>query len=123
MAGAVYLSAEIRRIEQSAEKLSLPLMARAGAAAAQLAARLVPDARKDVLVLAGPGKYGGDARLVAERLKEQFFRVTLASSPGEVPMDKSWGLVVDGLFGIGLSRELAGDHATLVHYANRQRCP
>jgi hydroxyethylthiazole kinase-like uncharacterized protein yjeF len=123
MASAVYLSADIRRIEQSAEKLSLPLMARAGAAAAQLAARLVPDAGKDVLVLAGPGNNGGDARIVAERLKEQFFRVTLASNPDEVPMDRSWALVVDGLFGIGLAREITGEHATLVHYVNRQRCP
>jgi hydroxyethylthiazole kinase-like uncharacterized protein yjeF len=31
--------------------------------------------------------------------------------------------VIDGLFGIGLGRDLAGAHATLVEYANRQRCP
>jgi hydroxyethylthiazole kinase-like uncharacterized protein yjeF len=38
-------------------------------------------------------------------------------------MDKAWGLVVDGLFGIGLGREIAGDHARMVRYANEQACP
>jgi hydroxyethylthiazole kinase-like uncharacterized protein yjeF len=99
-----------------------PLMERAGAAAATLAARLASDRNKDVLVLAGPGNNGGDARIVAARLQEQFFRVTVASRPQELP-DKSWGLVVDGLFGIGLARDVEGPYARLVDYANQQRCP
>ena len=32
-------------------------------------------------------------------------------------------LVIDGLFGIGLARDIDGDYARLVDYANRQRCP
>ena len=99
-----------------------PLMERAGAAAAELAATLAGDKGKDVLVLAGPGNNGGDARIVARLLKERFFRVEVVSQPGAIPQ-RSWGLVVDGLFGIGLARELAGDYATLADYANRQRCP
>ena len=97
-------------------------MERAGAAAAELAARLASDRQKDVLVLAGPGNNGGDAKIAAARLQEQFFRVTLVDQP-QLPADKAWGLVIDGLFGIGLARDLEGDYARLVDYANRQDCP
>ena len=98
------------------------LMERAGAAAADIAVPLAGDKGKDVLVLAGPGNNGGDARIVAERLRERYFRVHVASQLDQIPQ-KSWGLVVDGLFGIGLARDIEGGHAALVDYANRQRCP
>jgi ADP-dependent NAD(P)H-hydrate dehydratase / NAD(P)H-hydrate epimerase len=120
--GPLYLSDDIRRIERAAGNAEPALMERAGAAAAEIAARLAGDKGKDVLVLAGPGNNGGDARVVAERLRERFFRVTVATRPAEIP-DKPWGVVVDGLFGIGLAREVAGEHAALVDYANRARCP
>jgi hydroxyethylthiazole kinase-like uncharacterized protein yjeF len=32
-------------------------------------------------------------------------------------------LVIDGLFGIGLTRPVTGEYAKLVEYINRQRCP
>ncbi len=121
MPSPIYSTADIRRIEKSLADAAPPLMERAGAAAAEIAAGMVGDA-KDVLVLAGPGNNGGDARIVAERLKERFFRVTLATRLDEIP-DAKWGLVVDGLFGIGLAREVSGEHARLVDYANRQPCP
>src|SRR4051812_33965329 len=95
-------------------------MERAGTAAAELASQLATG--KDVLVLGGPGNNGGDARIAAERLRERFFRVTLASRVEDIPSVK-WGLVVDGLFGIGLARDLDGEYARLVDYANRQECP
>jgi hydroxyethylthiazole kinase-like uncharacterized protein yjeF len=117
MKGPIYLTADIRRIEQAAG--NVPLMERAGAAAAELAAKLVSG--KDVLVLAGPGNNGGDARIAAELLKQKFFRVTIAEK--DVPAQKDWGLVIDGLFGIGLTRPIEGEHAKLVEYANRQVCP
>lgn len=122
MDGPIYLTEQIRRIEQAAALAVPTLMERAGAAAAELAARLASEKHKDVLVLAGPGNNGGDARVVAARLEEQFFRVTVASTPEEL-QDKPWGLVVDGLFGIGLARDIEGPYARLVHYANRSRCP
>jgi len=120
--GPIYLTEQIRRIEREAGEAVPPLMERAGAAAAGLAGEIASDRNKDVLVLAGPGNNGGDARVVAARLQEQFFRVTVAASPEELP-DKAWGLVVDGLFGIGLARDVEGPYARLVDYANRQRCP
>jgi hydroxyethylthiazole kinase-like uncharacterized protein yjeF len=118
----IYLTADIRRIGQAAGEVAPPLMERAGSAAAELAATLASDKNKDILVLAGPGNNGGDARIAATRLKEQFFRVSVVSSPKELS-EKPWSLVIDGLFGIGLAREVSGDYARLVDYANRQACP
>src|SRR5262245_59674152 len=97
-------------------------MERAGAAAAAIAATLAGDKGKDVLVLAGPGNNGGDARVVARLLKERFFRVEVVSQADAIPA-RPWGLVIDGLFGIGLAREIAGPYAALVEYVNRQTCP
>jgi hydroxyethylthiazole kinase-like uncharacterized protein yjeF len=114
----ICLAEDIRRIERAAGEA--PLMERAGAAAAEVATRMTTG--KDVLVLAGPGKNGGDARIVAERLKERFFRVQVATRRDEIP-DKAWGLVVDGLFGIGLARDVEGEYAALIEYTNRQSCP
>jgi len=115
----ICLTGEIREIERKAG--DLPLMERAGRAAADMAAELC--AGKDILVLAGPGNNGGDARIAAARLEERFFRVKVVSHPRELPLEKSWGLVIDGLFGIGLARNITGDYAQLVEYVNRQRCP
>ena len=98
-------------------------MERAGAAAADLAASLVSDERKDVVVLAGPGNNGGDARIAATRLREQFFRVSLVTRPEELPAAVRPSLVIDGLFGIGLARDIEGGYRRLVDYANTQRCP
>ncbi len=97
-------------------------MERAGAAAAALAARLASDKTKDILILAGPGNNGGDARIAASRLAQAFHRVSVATRPDEIP-DKKWGLVIDGLFGIGLTRNIEGEYARLVEYANAQVCP
>ncbi len=74
----VYLTEDIRHIEQA--NSSLPLMERAGAAAAELAVSLLSDKGKDVLVLAGPGNNGGDAKVVARILQEKFFRVIVAEA-------------------------------------------
>jgi ADP-dependent NAD(P)H-hydrate dehydratase / NAD(P)H-hydrate epimerase len=115
----VFLTRDIREIEEKAGHL--PLMERAGAAAAELAVELCNG--KEILVLAGPGNNGGDARIAAKRLEEKFFRVSVVTQPRELPLERSWGLVIDGLFGIGLARPVTGDHAQLVDYTNRQRCP
>jgi hydroxyethylthiazole kinase-like uncharacterized protein yjeF len=123
MPSPIYLSADIRHIEEAAAGSTPPLMQRAGAAAAELAAKLLGDKAKDILVLAGPGNNGGDARIAAEILKQRFFRVQTVERPEALPEGQHWGLVIDGLFGIGLARPVDGDYAKLVEYANKQRCP
>jgi len=121
MSRPVYLTEDIRRIEQAAG--DAPLMERAGAAAAELAATLLSDKGKEVLVLAGPGNNGGDAEVVARLLKERFFRISIVKKIEEIPKNIHWNLIVDGLFGIGLSRPIDGAYAKLVDYVNAQTCP
>ncbi len=146
----VYTAAEIRAIEQLAAALPAPrtLMEKAGLAAAEIARdRLLTDDRNTVLVLAGPGNNGGDAFVVARHLQAWWFKVTLVFSGererlsadakqaldawlaagGEIltgiPADKTWDIVIDGLFGIGLERDLAGKYLELVNAVNRLHLP
>ena len=114
MSRPVYLTQDIRRIEKAVGDVTPPLMERAGAAAAELAATLLSDKGKDVLVLAGPGNNGGDAKIVARILQERFFRVTVASA-GSPPPATAFNLIVDGLFGIGLTRAVEVHQETLAH--------
>ena len=140
----VYRNAEIRGIETAAlgGQDPPPLMERAGLAAAQIARDIVADRGRGVLVLAGPGNNGGDAFVVARHLKSWWFKVDVvfAGDPAKlsadaqaahtawrdsggttlesIPADQRWDLAIDGLFGIGLQRELSGKHAGLVAAMN-----
>ena len=133
----IYTTPAIRKLEELAAPASGSLMERAGAAAAEYARSLCGDTAKSVLVLAGPGNNGGDAFEVATRLKRLFFRVNVVFSGerGKLPKDalaalEKWeaaegtllhgipggsrfDLAVDGLFGIGLKRPLAGNHCEI----------
>ncbi len=145
----VLLTADLRRVEQAAlsGRDPAPLMARAGLAAAELARTLAGDSGRPVLILAGPGNNGGDALVVARHLRQWWFRVTVVcpGGPGKytgeaaaalrewqacggelvpaIPEMKDWALVVDGLFGIGLQRDLTGDYAALVETVNDLDAP
>ena len=152
MAQALYTVAQVRAIEQSASNALAPgaLMMRAGRAAADYALELLGDTRSaPVLVLAGPGNNGGDALEVAANLAEAGVDATVLHLPGEgnddassetaaaygraragtvgwldmLPPDGQWGLVVDGLFGIGLTRALAGEYRDVVAGLAALRCP
>ncbi|MBA2936348.1 NAD(P)H-hydrate dehydratase [Sphingomonas sp. CGMCC 1.13654] len=98
------------------------LMTKAGRAAAEIAwDRFGP---RETLVLCGPGNNGGDGYVIAARLRECGVRVRVAAS-GDPTTDaarearRAWGgpvevldeaapapLVIDALFGTGLSRPL-----------------
>jgi hydroxyethylthiazole kinase-like uncharacterized protein yjeF len=136
----IFRTRELRQIEL--DYAHLPLMERAGLAAAQVAREMLGEAGARVLVLAGPRNNGGDAFVVARWLREWFFDVTLAyrgdatqlsadasaaydafiaaggSTRNDIPPGWRGALVVDGLFGIGLARALDGDYARWVDWAN-----
>ena len=143
----IYFSHEIRQLEQIALNNGVTdLMERAGLAAAELARELLAG-KASVLVIAGPGNNGGDALVAARHLKTWWFKVVVvftgeaASLPpdaanalqawreagGElldaIPSDGKWDLVIDGLFGIGLARELSGRYLELVREINRMNLP
>ncbi len=132
----VYRAADLRAIEERAR--TLPLMERAGLAAAEAARAIAGDRGGKVLILAGPGNNGGDALVVARWLRQWFYETTvvLRADPAKLPRDAAaayrafvaadgatladipsgWHgtLIVDGLFGIGLKRALSADYAALV---------
>ncbi|MCM8595989.1 NAD(P)H-hydrate dehydratase [Accumulibacter sp.] len=145
----LYRAADLRAIENAAA--DLPLMQRAGLAAADLATALCRLQGASLLVIAGPGNNGGDALVAARHLRERRFvvSVVLAGEAGRLPRDAAaayrrfvddggsvlegiptgqrWALIIDGLFGIGLQRPVSGHHEELVRMANalavRDRCP
>src|SRR6202166_3648405 len=73
---AILRVAELRAIE--ARAVGVPLMERAGLAAAEIARRMLAVHSARVLVLTGPGNNGGDAFVVARWLKSWFFEVAVA---------------------------------------------
>jgi len=144
----VYRAAELRDIERMAAPAgTAPLMRRAGLAAADVACdRLLRDG-SSVLVLAGPGNNGGDALWVARHLKDRWFKVDVVFtgkaaklSPearealeawrevggeplSEIPAHGRWDAVVDGLFGVGLERDLEDRYLGLVERVNGMGLP
>jgi hydroxyethylthiazole kinase-like uncharacterized protein yjeF len=122
-------------------------MERAGLAAAELARDIANDGGKPILVLAGPGNNGGDAFVIARLLKQWWFNVNVVFTGdekklsadaggalrawraaggkilGAIPKNQSWGLIIDGLFGIGLQRDIAGRHAELIAVTNSSGVP
>src|SRR5882724_5570597 len=145
-ASPIYTTAAIRELEERAPGATR-LMERAGEAAAELARKLCGDTAKSVLVVAGPGNNGGDAFEVAAHLKRWFFRVSVVFSGErdklpkdarvalgkweaaggtllrEIPEQSRFDLAVDGLFGAGLARPLAGAHGALVQKLNALGVP
>ncbi len=142
----IYRVAQIREIEARRLDADPPLMERAGAAAARVALAMTRGTRIPTLIVCGPGNNGGDGFIVARILKQRgfapmvVFRGDVARLPldaraayeawresgGEVLNDipkRQFSLVVDALFGIGLTRPLEGEHAALIEAINCQDCP
>ena len=148
----LYRAADLRLIEAAAG--DQPLMQRAGRAAADLAVSICSARGAAILILAGPGNNGGDAFEAARLLRERFFdcHVIFIGKAMDLPQDAAaayqrfveaggmthttvpaiadgprWSLIIDGLFGIGLKREIVGPYADLIDRANalaaRDGCP
>lgn len=110
-------SAELRALEARHADAAPPLMERAGRVAADLALRLLERSRTRVLVCAGPGNNGGDARVMARLLGQRGVSIEVVAPGGTVPVG-DYGLVVDGIFGIGLTRPVTGPNAELIERIN-----
>jgi NAD(P)H-hydrate epimerase len=122
-------------------------MQRAGEAV--IAAIIAGWSPRPTLVLCGPGNNGGDGYIVAAGLRGAGWPVGVlasaapttvdsrhaaeiwagagANEAGAQNVDPAWpsasGLIVDGLFGIGLTRAIAGPAADLIDRANRSGAP
>ncbi len=141
MITAILTCEEVRAAEQRAVEAGVSLwalMQKAGQACADVLHAEFPDGR--VIVLAGPGNNGGDAFVAAQRLRDlgrNVFLYDLAphglrSPEGEQALETLSGprqpledmrvhaedIVLDGLFGAGLSRPLAGEAAFAVEQVN-----
>lgn len=121
---------------------SMVLMERAALAVADEICNSAPDLRS-VLVICGAGNNGGDGFAVGRILDERGIRVTLAfvgregSMTEETAMQKKicencgmkissnfmdheYTVIVDAMFGIGLSRDIAGTYADIIQWINEQ---
>ena len=145
---ALYTAEQVRAIERAAIDrcgIAVPeLMRRAADAAFAALRRRWPDARR-IAVLAGSGNNGGDALLVGALALQHGLDVdafALAGSPGKdaakarASFVEAGGrvasiesaddledadVIVDGLFGIGLSRAIEGTAVALIERLNATR--
>jgi hydroxyethylthiazole kinase-like uncharacterized protein yjeF len=145
---ALYRVAEIRQVETaaSASLPAGSLMRTAGSAAAEFAKKIISTPNEKILVLAGPGDNGGDALEAAQLLSATGLKVTVilcdmnnqysldaqqslqqaqASHATFITIDyflsddkEQWGLIIDGIFGIGLTRAITGKIASLIQEVN-----
>jgi ADP-dependent NAD(P)H-hydrate dehydratase / NAD(P)H-hydrate epimerase len=135
--------AQLRAIE--AQHADDALMERAGEAAADLAAAMAASRRGRVAVLAGPGNNGGDAFVCARRLHERGVDVLVVCAPQsarprdaaqalqrleaagvaltQAPPNETPALIVDGLFGVGLSRAIGEPWSRWIAWANASAVP
>ncbi|MEM7218091.1 MAG: NAD(P)H-hydrate dehydratase [Pseudomonadota bacterium] len=148
-----YNAAEARALDRAAQASGIDgfeLMRRAGLAALDAIAARYPQAR-ELRLLAGKGNNGGDAYVVAGAARKTGWRVRLwqvigdaRDLTGEAAQARDWAaelgvepetgtidlgevgsgaLVVDGLFGTGLTRDIDGDLRDLVLRLNAQALP
>ena len=140
----------IRAIEQRTLAGGADLMARAGRAAANAARAMLVNASRHparVLVLAGPGNNGGDAFEAAVHLQQAgcAVQVCFAGDAARLPPDAAsahakWraaggqcshalpptldaDLVIDGLFGIGLTCAIAAPYDEWISAVNAAQLP
>ena len=141
MTHAILTCDEVRAAEQRAVEAGISLwalMRKAGQACADVLHAEFPEGR--VVVLAGPGNNGGDAFVAAQRLRDLGRNVWLydlaptrdRTAEGALALNALTGprqpledmrlspddVVLDGLFGAGLSRSLSGEAAFAAEQVN-----
>ena len=116
-AGALLTPAQMAQADALAGNTET-LMEAAGRAVARC---IMQRCRKaPVLVLAGPGNNGGDGRVAARYLAQEGWPVKLRDFREAIPEEAARaGLVIDAIFGAGLSRDLDERTAALLKAARR----
>lgn len=136
---------EADRLAAKAGIATLDLMEHAGKAVAEVALSMARGPDRRVAVLCGPGNNGGDGFVAARYLRDKGWDVRLyllgdksALKGDAAEMARRWPLpirpatpdalqsmhiVIDALFGAGLSRPLEGKAAELVAAVNESRLP
>ena len=82
-----------------------------------------------ILLLAGKGGNGGDTRIASEQLRDRDALLMVVTDPRdafsklEQTLQRRPALIVDGLFGIGLNRDLDADWARLITLVNESDSP
>lgn len=110
------------------------LMRRAGTAIAEEVAKTAKKLGvKDILVVCGTGNNGGDGYVCAEELRKRDFSVKVFAAAGnlspdcerekncykgEYSHDIRGAIIVDCLFGTGLSREISGEFKEIIEKIN-----
>jgi len=139
----VLTNKEMREADASAVKAGIPsltLMENAGRAVADAIVDRFAPCR--AVVLCGPGNNGGDGFVAARHLAARGFDVLVAAGEGHQgdagEMASRWqgprvplayaaldhaGLVVDAMFGAGLSRPLEAGYRAMVEAVNRSSAP
>jgi len=81
-----------------------------------------------ILILAGKGHNGEDARCAREHLKDRRVNVLEVTSPEaditrlEAELSLRPGLIIDGLFGIGINRPLGSEWVRFLERVNQSHC-
>lgn len=119
----LFRTAGIRAIEARCADAEPPLMERAGAAVAAAAIQMLGGSAGPILIVAGPGNNGGDGLVAARLLKEQGHEPTVVPAGTDDIPARDWRLVVDALFGIGLTRAVEGRLADVIDHINALSCP
>ena len=124
---------------------SLVLMEQAALASVEEILRLAPSKKEKILVLSGKGNNGGDAMAVARLLVQKGYDVSVSivtnkplnrsdfSESAGIQYDilrsmdvsivpnmvsDSYDIIIDGIFGVGLNREISHNTATVIRQAN-----
>lgn len=147
---ALYRAEQVRALDATAiNQFGIPgreLMARAGEAAFELLIERWPDAQ-DVTVVVGTGNNGGDGYVVASLAKQagmrvrvlqlgeserisgdaKFFAEEWLDSANEylefTDLPRHTDVIVDGILGTGLEREVKGEWADAIRKINAHRAP
>lgn len=131
------------RLAIAAGTAGIALMEAAGGAVADVVRHMLPAGTGRIVILCGPGNNGGDGFIAARLLREQGFTVTVGllgdreklTGDARLAADRWTGrlmsaalvnlddadLVVDALFGAGLSRDLDGRARAIVERLNGWR--